>query len=133
MKNFYDLVTVVDAKGNIAEDIYKTITKYASGMPIIINFDDEEGNAVLIFETDGVKIPVENIDACEDKLAIRDNKGTIFIFKETSEDDLISVVLEKTGLAELKDLLPIFGLSNIKNATKDEIILLNIINYVMSH
>lgn len=133
MKNFYDLVTVVDAKGNIAEDIYKTIAKYASGMPIIINFDDEECNAVLIFETDGVKIPVENIDACEDKLVIKDDKGTIFIFKETSEDDLISVVLEKTGLAGLKDLLPIFGLSNIKNATKDEIILLNIINYVMSN
>lgn len=142
MKNFYDLVTVANEKGNIAENICKTITKYASGMPIIIKFDDEEDKVVLNFKTGRVKIPVESIDASENNLVIKDSKeGFILIFKETSEENMkaaADIVLEETGMTELKNLLSAIGLCSPEkeekeNVTPEEIALLSIISYVMSH
>ena len=141
MKNFYDLVTVLSEKGNIAEDICKTITKYASGMPIIIEFDDEEYTAILNFKTGRVKIPVESIEAIGNNIIINDGKGFILIFKGTSEEDMkaaADIVLEETGMTELKNLLSAIGLCSPEkeekeSVTPEEIALLSIISYIMSH
>ena len=141
MKNFYDLVTVLNEKGDIAEDICKTITKYASGMPIIIEFDDEECTAILNFKTGRVKIPVESIYAIGNSIIINDGKGFILIFKGTSEEDMkaaADIVLEETWMTELKNLLSAIGLCSPEkeekeNVTPEEIALLSIISYVMSH
>ena len=141
MKNFYDLVTVLNEKGDIAEDICKTITKYASGMPIIIEFDDEECTAILNYKRGRVKIPVESIYAIGNNIIINDGKGFILIFKGTSEEDMkaaADIVLEETWMTELKNLLSAIGLCSPEkeekeNVTPEEIALLSIISYVMSH